>query len=151
MFRLRHVLTACALTVLLSPAVGAQAPRVITLKATENMKFDVTKLTAKPGESLRVRVTTVGTLPKAAMAHNFVLLAARTDVNAFVTAAAMARTTAFIPAQLKASVLAATGLAGANETVEVTFKAPTQPGVYVFLCSFPGHYNSGMSGTLTVK
>jgi azurin len=115
------------------------------------MKFDVTQITAKPGESIRVRLTTVSAMPKAAMAHNFVLLAAGTDASAFAMAAAMARTTAFIPAKLKASVLASTTLAGAGETVEVTFKAPTKRGKYVFLCSFPGHYNSGMTGTLTVK
>ena len=45
----------------------------------------------------------------------------------------------------------ATGLAGPNETVEVTFAAPTAPGSYAFVCSFPGHYALGMRGVLTVK
>lgn len=152
MFRLRQILTACALTTsLVAPIAGAQAPRVVVLKAGDTMKFDVTRLTARPGESLRVRLTSIGTLPKAAMAHNFVLLITGTDVPAFAMAAAMARTTDFIPAKLKASVIASTSLAGAGETVEVTFKAPTKPGIYVFICSFPGHYNAGMTGTLTVK
>ncbi len=149
---LRQVLTVCALTVLLVPTMAsAQAPRVISLKASDNMKYDVTQISAKPGESLRVRLTATGTVPKIAMAHNFVLLAADADPNAFVMAAASARTTDYIPAQLKRSVLASTILAGPGETVDVTFKAPTKPGKYVFLCSFPGHYNSGMTGILTVK
>src|SRR5262245_31190075 len=99
MLRSRHVIVACALATLLVPAVArAQAPRVIALKATDAMKFDVTQISAKPGESLRVRLTTVSSMPKAAMAHNFVLLTSGTDAAAFVMAAAMARTTAFIPA-----------------------------------------------------
>lgn len=152
MSRVRQVSMVCTLAMLLVPSfVGAQAPRPIALKATDSMKFDVTKITAKPGESLRVRLTTVSTMPKAAMAHNFVLLKAGTDVAAFAMAAAMARTTDFIPAKLKASVIASTSLAGAGETVEVIFKAPIKPGTYVFLCSFPGHYNTGMTGTLIVK
>ena len=36
-------------------------------------------------------------------------------------------------------------------TVEVTFDAPTEPGEYVYLCSFPGHYAAGMKGLLVVK
>ena len=52
---------------------------------------------------------------------------------------------------MKASVLAMTGLAGPGETVQVTFKAPAKPGKYPFVCSFPGHYLSGMKGELTVK
>lgn len=150
--RVRQVLAVGVMSALLTPAITqAQAPRVVTLKASDAMKFDVTKIAAKPGESLRVRLVTTGTMPKAAMAHNFVLLKAGTDTAAFVTAAAMARATEFIPASLKASVLASTALAGAGETVEVTFKAPTKPGTYVFICSFPGHFNSGMTGTLTVN
>lgn len=49
-------------------------------------------------------------------------------------------------------MLASTPLAGAGETVEVTFRAPsTAPGTYTFLCSFPGHFAAGMRGTLVVK
>ena len=38
-----------------------------------------------------------------------------------------------------------------GETVEVTFDAPKAPGVYTFICTFPGHFLAGMKGTLTVK
>ena len=37
---------------------------------------------------------------------------------------------------------------GQNETI--TFKAPTEPGDYPFLCTFPGHATM-MKGVLTVK
>jgi azurin len=68
-----------------------------------------------------------------------------------VGAAAQARATDFIPADMKDQVIAATGLAGAGETVEVTFKVPNVAGDYTYLCSFPGHFQIGMKGTLSVK
>jgi len=129
----------------------AQAPRVIEMDGTDMMKFTVTNITARPGEQLTVRLRVVGKMPKMAMAHNFVLLTANADAAAFANAAAMAGATAYIPAARKGDVLAATGLAGAGETVEVTFKAPATAGSYTFLCSFPGHFAAGMRGTLVVK
>jgi azurin len=142
-----------AAVLMLGVAAGAQAqaPRVITITGTDAMKFSVTAIDAKPGEALTVKVVSQGALPKVAMAHNFVLLAAKTDATAFSTAAASARATDFIPPALKAQVLASTKLAGGGETVEVTFNAPKEPGVYTFICSFPGHFIAGMKGTLTVK
>jgi azurin len=150
----RSLMSGCAAALLALGAVSsvqAQAPRVIAIVGTDAMKFSVTTIDAKPGEKLTVKLTGQGQIPKVAMAHNFVLLAAGTDAMAFSTSAAMARATDFIPADKKAQVLAATKLAGAGETVEVTFDAPKQPGVYSFICTFPGHFAAGMKGTLTVK
>ena len=42
-------------------------------------------------------------------------------------------------------------LAGAGETVEVTFKVPAAAGEYPYICSFPGHFQAGMKGMLSVK
>jgi azurin len=84
------------------------------------------------------------------MAHNFVLLAKAADTLKFVNASAMARATDFVPPDMKAQVIAHTALAGAGETVEVTFKVPAA-GTYTYLCTFPGHFQAGMRGTLTVK
>jgi azurin len=133
------------------PKPAAGSVRTITMTGTDNMKFSLTAIQAKPGEKLRVVLTTVGKMPKIAMAHNFVVLKKDARVDGFIQAAAMARATDFIPAAQKADVLAATGLAGAGEKVEVTFEAPKVPGSYPFVCSFPGHYALGMRGILTVK
>jgi azurin len=130
---------------------AAATGRVVKLTCGDQMKFDVTVIKAKPGEALRVRLTSTGTLPKAVMAHNFVLLAKGTDASAFVTAAATAGATGYIPTSMKSKVLAATTLAGPGETVEVAFKAPTTPGTYTYVCSFSGHYVAGMKGMLTVQ
>lgn len=127
------------------------APRTISMTANDNMKFSVTEITAKRGESLRVVMRVVGTIPKVAMAHNFVVLKKGTNPDAFINASGMARATDFIAPAVKDQVLAATPLAGAGETVQVTFSAPKVPGRYDFVCSFPGHFAGGMRGVLIVK
>jgi azurin len=129
----------------------AQSPRVIKLKGTDAMKYDVTKIEAKPGEQLKVQLSTVSSMPKQEMAHNFVLLAKNTPVDIFVLEAAMARASNYIPQAKKNFILAQTDLAGGGETVEVTFDAPKEPGEYLFICTFPGHYVAGMKGVLVVK
>ncbi len=138
-----------------SPAVDQAKPassaRTVEIIGGDDMKYNVTTIAAKPGETLRVRLVSKGTLPKIAMAHNFVLLKLTAKTLEFANAAAMARATDFIPPDMKDQVLAATGLAGPGETVEVTVKVPTAPGTYNFLCTFPGHFAAGMRGTLVVK
>jgi azurin len=130
---------------------GSNAGRTVEITTGDNMKYDVTEITAKPGESIHVVLKNTGAMPKIAMAHNFVLLKPGTDTAEFTKAAFDARETDFIPPAMKDAVLAKTALAGAGETVDVTFKAPAKPGTYAFLCSFPGHFALGMRGTLTVK
>lgn len=131
---------------------AAAAGRVVEITGDDTMKFNVTSIDAKPGETITIRLTNKGSMPKAAAAHNFVLLKTGTDINAFTTAAVMAGQTEYVPqdAKMKAQVLASTKLAGPGETVEVTFKAPSAPGAYDYLCSFPGHF-AMMKGKLNVK
>jgi len=131
-------------------AEGGKA-RTVELTGSEQMKFDKTEITAKPGETIRVVLKSVGAMPKTIMAHNFVLLKPAADVAEFNKAAFNARETGFIPPDKKDEVIAATALAGAGETVEVTFKAPAKAGSYNFLCSFPGHYAMGMRGKFIVQ
>jgi azurin len=132
-------------------AADAGKARTVELTGNEQMKFDKTEITAKPGETIRVVLKSVGAMPKTIMAHNFVLLKPTADVAEFNKAAFNARETGFIPPDKKDDVIAATALAGAGETVEVTFKAPAKAGNYNFLCSFPGHYAMGMRGKLIVQ
>jgi azurin len=130
---------------------AAGAARVVEIVGSDDMKYSVTTIAAKPGETLRIRLTSKGTLPKIAMAHNVVVLKLGAKQIDFANAAAMARATDFIPPDMKDQVLGATGLAGPGETVEVTIKLPAAPGSYPFLCTFPGHFAAGMRGNIVVK
>jgi azurin len=131
------------------PAAGGA--RTVEIAGADDMKYSVTSIDAKPGETLRIRLTNKGTLPKIAMAHNVVVLKAGAKQIDFANAAALARATDFIPPDMKDQVLGATALAGPGETVEVTIKVPAAAGSYPYLCSFPGHFAAGMRGNIVVK
>jgi azurin len=132
-------------------AAAAKGGRTVNLTGGDDMKYSLTTIEAKPGEMIHVVLKNTGTVPKIAMAHNFVLLALAADPIEFTKAAMMAQATDYVPQDQKAKILAQTKLAGPGETVEVSFKAPAKAGTYNYLCTFPGHYAAGMKGTLVVK
>ncbi len=135
-------------------AAGASAPaqgRAIEITGNDKMVFSVAEIRARPGEALSVTLANVGTMPKFSMGHNWVLLLQGTNVTDFVTAAAEAPTTDYVPAKFKDAIVAHTRLLGPNERDTVTFNAPTTPGRHLFVCSFPGHFQVGMKGVLIVE
>lgn len=136
-----------------SPAGAANASAVATLEFTANdsMKFNLTRVEVRAGQQVKVILTNIGSMPKAAMGHNWVLLAKGADGKAFADAAVGAAATDYIPAALASSVIAHTKMLGPKQTDEISFTAPTEPGEYTFLCSFPAHYVAGMHGVLVVK
>lgn len=139
-----------SLLVLFSGA-PADPPRTIDITGGDDMKFNVTTIRARAGEPLRLRFVSKGTLPKVAMAHNVVVLKAGTDAARFINDGLPFRGTDFIAPTTKTAVIAQTPLAGPGETVQVFFTAPSKPGRYPFVCTFAGHYQLGMKGTLIVK
>jgi azurin len=150
----------CALALVASPLAAqtkkaatksSAGGRTVEITGTDTMKFSVTEITAKPGEKIHVVLKATGSMPKIAMAHNFVLLKAGVNPTDVANAAFNARATEFIPADMKDKILAHTGLVGGGETSDVTFTAPTKPGKYEYLCTFPGHFSQGMRGVLIVK
>ena len=125
--------------------------RPIEIVGNDTMKFSVTEISAKPGEKLSITLVNLGTTPKFSMGHNWVLVLPMPDVQPFLTAAAEAVTTEYVPQGTQQDrILAATKLLGPNERDTVTFTAPTAPGRYDFFCTYPGHYQVGMRGVLIV-
>lgn len=135
-----------------APTVPAPkaGPRVIEITANDQMKFSLTTIEAKAGEEIKLILTNVGTMPREAMGHNWVLLKAGSDAAAFSTAAMAAKDTDYIPAALKGQIVAHTALLGPRKSDEVTFTVPPA-GEHPFLCSFPAHFMVGMKGTLISK
>ena len=134
-------------------ASSANASAVATLEFTANdsMKFNLTRAEVKAGQEVKVILTNIGSMPKAAMGHNWVLLKKGADVEAFDKAAIGAAATEYVPAGFQDQIVAHTKLLGPKQTDEITFKAPTEPGEYMFICSFPAHFQAGMKGVLVVK
>ena len=136
-----------------APAAAPAAPAVaiIEITANDSMKFNQPRFEVTAGQEVKLTLTNLGTMPKVAMGHNFVLLHKGADIKAFTDAAIMAAATDYVPAALADQVIAHTKLLGPKQSDEITFKAPTEPGEYPFLCSFPAHYLSGMKGVIVVK
>jgi azurin len=134
----------------LRPA-GQKSARTVEVGVNDTMKYSVTTITAKPGETLRIVIKSTSTVAKIALAHNLVILKPGTNAKEFLEAGAAMREHDFIAPQMKDRVIAATPMAGPGETVEVTFTVPEKPGSYEFICTFTGHYRLGMKGTLVVK
>lgn len=115
------------------------------LTANDQMKFDKIELHVKANEKVTLTMKNVGTQPKEAMGHNFVLLKDGTDLAAFATSAIGAPD--HIPAGNPA-ILAHTKLLGPGESDTIEFTVPA--GSYPYICSFPGHYLM-MTGVLTAE
>lgn len=108
-------------------------------------------ITAQPGETIRIVLTTRSQLPPSAMAHNWLLLTQEADVQAFANAAVKAKENDYVPADMTDQILAQTGMAAGGETTEVTFTVPEETGTYEYICTFPGHFSAGMRGDLIVQ
>lgn len=106
---------------------------------------------AKPGEKIRIRLTTKSQLPPQAMSHNWILLNKSADPAAFANAATGASDNDYIPSDMSDQIIAHTAMGGGDETVEVTFTVPEETGDYPYLCSFPAHFSAGMKGMLNVQ
>lgn len=132
-------------------AAAPSGPKTFELTANDTMKYSVNRLEVAPGEEVRLTLTNVGTLPKQAMAHNWILLKQGDDPQAFANAAVAHQAQDYFPPELAGEVLAHTRLLGSRESDTITFKAPAEPGEYPFLCTFPAHYLTGMKGVLVVR
>ncbi|MBW8781651.1 MAG: cupredoxin domain-containing protein [Verrucomicrobia bacterium] len=145
------LLLALAAMVTQTVARADDAEKVVVISCGDNLKFDVTKIEAVPGEKIHVKLTNNGTMPKATMGHNWILLDSMSQVNPYATAAMSAAASAYQPKTLATHVLAVIPLLGPKESGEVTFTAPAKPGKYPYICSVSGHAMAGMRGELTVK
>jgi azurin len=130
---------------------AAPGPKTFALTANDTMKYSLTRLAVSAGDEVKVTLTNAGSMPKASMAHNWILLKAGSDPVAFSNAAVTHKADDYFPTELAGEVLVHTKLLGPRESDTVEFKAPAEPGEYPYLCTFPGHYVSGMHGVLVVR
>ena len=135
---------------LLPTLVHAVDPKKIEISATDQMKYDVTDIDAKVGQPVTITLTNSGSLPKAAMAHDLVILRLGTDAAAYVKAASTHAAEDYLPPEMADRVYRATKLLGPGESDTITF-TPKAAGTYEYVCTFPAHYAAGMHGTITVE
>lgn len=114
----------------------------------ERMIFDVKSFTVKPGQPVKL----VFSNPDM-MQHNLVIVKPGALEEVGVAGNEMAKDPEgikkdFVPKSDK--VLHATKLIDPKATAILRFRAPTQPGSYPYVCTFPGHWVI-MNGVMEVK
>ena len=128
---------------------GTTATEIVIRPVGNELRYEQTAITVEAGQEVTLVFENIATSP--AMVHNVVVLSSNEDD--VVNRVGMAGMTAgeaknYVPDD--EAVLAYTPLAKPGETVRVTFTAPSEPGSYRYICTFPGHY-AVMQGTMTVS
>ncbi|WP_348760942.1 plastocyanin/azurin family copper-binding protein [uncultured Salinisphaera sp.] len=147
---LRKLVMLIAVAGLSFTAMGASA-QSFTLVGQNDLRYSKDHLTVAPGETVTVKLVNKSHLPAQAMAHNWVLLKAGADADAFDDAAQSAAANDYFPKSRAQQVLAHTDMVAGGESDTVRFTAPDKPGDYTYICTFPGHFAAGMKGVLTVR
>ena len=121
----------------------------IQLKANENMRFDKELFRVRAGKKISLLFTNTGAKSAASMAHNVVILKSGVDIADFADVAHNAKAEQYVPSSLDSLVIAHTRLVGGGDSEKVEFIIP-KPGVYDFICSFPGHWGT-MQGKIVAE
>jgi len=114
----------------------------------DQLAFNQTTFQVSRGEAL----TVIFRNRSKALQHNWVLVkgddGVADQVSETALTAGLAQEAILVD---NAQVLAHTKLLQSGEAATINFTAPTEPGSYTYLCTFPGHYLIGMKGTLVVN
>jgi azurin len=119
----------------------------IKLTAGEDMRFDKELFRVKRGKKITLTFKNLG--PKTGMVHNVVVLTDDLDLADFGDEASKAKDKQYIPLKFSKSIIAHTGMVSGqeSETIEFTLR---EPGVFDFICSFPGHWGT-MQGKIVAE
>lgn len=123
----------------------------ITITGNDRMQFDITRFVVPAGAEITLVFDNIGRMPKEAMGHNLAILDKDMDPNVFATAAIRHPMTEYIPPEYADKVIATTTILGPGEKETLIFTAPSEPGEYPYVCSFPGHTPAGMKGIMVVR
>jgi putative heme-binding domain-containing protein len=128
--------------------LGELGVRVIRLSTVpDQMRYDVERIVVKAGKPVEVLFENTDLMP-----HNFVI----TQPGALEEIGTLAESTATQPGALERNYVPASGkilfsskLLPPRESQRLALTAPTKPGVYPYVCTYPGHWRR-MYGSLYV-
>ena len=112
----------------------------------EKMRYDISEFEVKAGKKLKITFANPDFMP-----HNLVFVqpeSANEVAMAALQLGAQGFEKGFVPDSDK--VIAATALIDHGKEAELEFTAPSKPGDYQFVCTFPGHHIL-MRGIMKVK
>ncbi|WP_347158760.1 plastocyanin/azurin family copper-binding protein [Pontibacter chitinilyticus] len=112
----------------------------------EEMHFKQDTLQVKPGALVKLEL--INEAQDMPMVHNVVFTAPGKYKEVALEGAAIGASGNYVPEDK--NVVAASPMALPGQTVEMEFTAPTQPGTYEFVCTYPDHWQR-MNGIFVVK
>jgi len=121
----------------------------IRLQANENMRFDKELFKVHTGTKLTLIFKNTSAPSATAMAHNVVILKPGIDIADFADVARNAQKEQYIPSSVASLIIAHTKLVNGGDSDQVDFTV-TQPAVYDFICSYPGHWGT-MQGKIVAE
>lgn len=130
-----------------SKPAPSQAVTIVMSIVPDMMQFDKEEITVKAGQKVTIELENTD-----GMQHNMLIIKPGTLDKVGAAADALARDPKgaqihYVPKMPE--VLFATKLLNPEEVVTLTFTAPSQPGDYPFVCTFPGHWRM-MNGIMKV-
>jgi azurin len=121
----------------------------IQLRAGDNMRFDKELFRIKTGKKISLILSNTSPKSVGSMTHNVVILAKGTDIADFADAVRTAKEEQYTPSSVAPLMIAHTKMVPAGESDAVEFEI-TKPGVYDYICSFPGHWGT-MQGKIVAE
>lgn len=122
--------------------------REIEIATGENLSFQTPQLEVMAGEPIKLTLKNIDSVP-----HNWVLL----QPDSLAKVGQLANQLLADPAAGQKQyvpdspdVICFTDVVPAGQSFSISFRAPTVPGRYPFLCTFPGHWMV-MNGVMTVR
>ncbi len=119
-----------------SPALAGEPAVILVKTLTAQMKYDTPEMLMTPGQQVRIVFENGDDLP-----HNLVFCQPGTDTAAMALKqmenAEVALKRNWLPDDPR--IWAHSKMLNPHEKDEITFTAPTKPGVYPYVCTFPGH------------
>jgi plastocyanin len=137
------------MTAVLEAQVESTKATVIKIKTIKNeMKYDLTEFVVKAGSKVEIVFEN-----NDFMQHNLLVLEQGSTIRVGAAADKLAQNPqgaekAYVPDIPE--VLHATAMVNPNEIAVLKFTAPTKPGDYPYICTFPGHWQI-MQGIMKVE
>ena len=122
----------------------------VYIEGYDRLTYSEEEIIVSPGERMQVTLKTVSKLPANQMAHNWVLLKKGTNASDFINKGLDDKTNEYIDPSTKDQVIVKTSMLSGGEEETLSFEAPEESGKYMYVCTFPGHFQAGMKGWLVV-
>lgn len=119
----------------------------INLTGNDQQHYNQTLFKVNAGKTITLNFQNVGT--QKTMTHDVTVLQPNTNIDSLGIHVALAKSIDNLSASDKSEIIAHTKMLGPGQKDSISFTLPT-PGVYEFMCTYPGHYAT-MHGSIVAQ